>query len=249
MAAGTQGLLTAQSVAFLDQLPLAFPDWAQAAALAAVSLAWGKLLDEASLQGQDVEELDENEITTLLCNTLNAMRRRPDPSCPEFSGEAFQKVTRGESAEDYTGQSIDKRPDLQLRTLIPPAGGLGWEEPTLYVEVKIVDGRSHPVRRYCRDGIARYVKGQYAWTMRCGLMLAYARESAAIEPTLVDFLAQDQAVAEYNVVSLPCEHPGPLSSQVRGAYVSAHGRLWKHRNGREPGVIELTHLWLRSHRT
>jgi len=241
---GIQGLLTTQCLPFLDQLPLSFAPWAQSAALSAMAVAWGRLCVDVPSQGSNLNDFNENEISTLLCNTLNTMRGAPDPLCPEFSGEAFQKVTRGESAEDFSGRSIDKRPDLQLRTSIPPAGSLGWEEPTLYVEVKIVDVTSHRVRSYCRDGIARFVRGDYAWTMSCGMMLGYARDSIAIEPALVNYLAQEQSQLDYRVVSLPSVHPGPLPSTVQLAYYSTHRRDWQHRNGRQPGEIELTHLWL-----
>jgi IstB-like ATP binding protein len=100
------------------------------------------------------------------------------------------------------------------------------------------------LQSYCRDGIARFVRGDYAWTMSCGMMLGYARDSIAIEPALVNYLAQEQSQLDYRVVSLPSLHPGPLPSTVQLAYCSSQRRDWQHRNGRQPGEIELTHLWL-----
>ena len=73
-----------------------------------MAVAWGRLCVDVPSQGSNLNDFNENEISTLLCNTLNTMRGAPDPLCPEFSGEAFQKVTRGESAEDFSGRSIDR---------------------------------------------------------------------------------------------------------------------------------------------
>lgn len=238
---GVSGLLTTDVTAYADRLPLSLPAWARHVVADAIALAWSELLRRAEAGNRDVATMSEPEITAALQDILNGLRIDPSPSCPAFSGQMFQHVVRDASEISFDGQSLEKAPDLAFREVALSTGAIGGHEATLFAEAKIVDRRSHPVRLYCGEGIARFVRGEYAWSMDCGMMLAYARDGVDAATTLTPLLQQG---GRYSTVSSLTNAPWPKCVTGHDLFSSVHQRDWTHSDGWEPGDIELLHLWL-----
>lgn len=78
-------------------------------------------------------------------------------------------VTRGGEVMSYDGTRIEKRPDLSLELS-------GGRPLPLVVECKLIDAPNRKTAGlYCSEGVARFVKGDYAWaaTQRDPTCLSY----------------------------------------------------------------------------
>jgi hypothetical protein len=150
-------------------------------------------------------------------------------------------VSRGTETKNYDASRIEMRPDIQIsltsrQHLFP-----------LIVECKLIDlSKGKTVDLYCKDGLARFTTGDYAWTNREAMMLAYVRGGASTVSHLHPFLATAMALSppEYAVVSLPQKCAVSLPDAAR----SDHGRyfLYVHgaQSGEAPGNIAVWHLWV-----
>lgn len=233
------GLLTANVALVVDRLPLPFPPWARRVVARAIAVAWDELSTQALDADLSVGSMKETEITTALQMILNDMRQSPRESCPAFSGQAFQHVVRDASEVSFDARSIEKAPDLAFRTAAMSPGAAGGPEPTLLAEAKIVTPSPRHRVGYCTNGIMRFVKGEYAWYMDCGLMVGYVRDGAS--GLLASFLAVGD---RYNTESAPSDGTAEACLQGRRVYFSVHRREWMHLGGSAPGDISISHLWL-----
>ena len=147
---------------------------------------------------------------------------------------------RGTESINFDGCHLEKRPDLSI-----VLSGRERRFP-LVAEAKILNGAaSKTVALYCRDGIRRFVEGEYAWGSREALMVGYVRDGSSIDTTLGVFLARsrDSHPRRYRVETLPVA-VGASSSDL--AY-TRHGREFVYGGQRalnSPGPISVWHLWL-----
>ncbi|MFZ4580525.1 MAG: hypothetical protein ACOYOB_19245, partial [Myxococcota bacterium] len=132
----------------------------QRAIVTAIETAWRDVLAHSS------RFIDEKDATTVLVEALRDVRA--SGRVPAFTDRFFQTPSRDACETNFNGQALDKRPDIHLRLIDAIDDFHGW-----FVECKVVDAR-HPVRLYVRQGIDRYVLGDYAWAMPSALMIAYA---------------------------------------------------------------------------
>ncbi len=116
----------------------------------------------------------------------------------------------------------------------------------MFVECKIIEHSKddHSIEHYCKNGLRRFVEGEYACVMPSGMMVAYVRKKKTIARHLTPYL--QNRLHDYEVQSLPTLHPRRSSQTPPPVYVSTHGRskALVGTRGRSPGVIENTHLWL-----
>lgn len=195
--------------------------------------AWGDLSTRHAkilLQG------DEAEITALLETRLNALRN--EDACWEGLTSG---VSRGRETTSFDGRHLEKRPDLSIHLT-----GRNFSLP-LIVECKLID---HPdgktVKLYCDDGLARFLRGDYAWATPEAFMCAYVRDRSSIENRLVPYLAdsKDKGTTPdpYETELLPI----PVRSGSSGLSRSRHRRSFSclAATTTSPGQIELWHLWL-----
>jgi hypothetical protein len=186
---------------------------------------WSEL---ALTQVEVLERENEVDINTLLESALNTIE---DPVWTTL----VSSVGRGIETMRFDGEDLEKRPDLSLTLTNRRAF-------RLVVECKIIDKRNgRPVRKYAYDGVSRFLRGEYAWWGREGLMVGYVRDGSTIEGELKTFLArlQDQDPDPFATAALP-------TAQGPGVSISEHGRQfrYRHRGDTEPGPIQLWHLWL-----
>lgn len=182
----------------------------------------------------------EAEINALLAIRLNALIEED-----VYWRSLVSSVIPTPGLPSYDGRHIEKKPDLVIQLTVPqrprhPSFGL-------HVECKLID---HPhnktVDLYCRDGLARFVKGEYAWTAREAFMLAYVRDGSIIEGSLTPYLATAKTatfVDPYQTVDLPSAIAPPPWERA----CTSHGRPFRYSGtNTSPGPITLLHLWLKA---
>jgi hypothetical protein len=179
----------------------------------------------------------ETEVNALMESRLNAFLDEDKPW-----SQLVRNVTRGTESMSYDGSHLEKRPDLSFH--------LTNRNPSfpLIVECKLIDSRSMKTAElYCVHGLARFVKGEYAWMSREAFMLGYVRDGATILSCLTPFLAESCAHGRpraYLTQRLP-----ELTHKTSGIELarSRHNRRFRY-VGRatqdKPGAIAIWHLWL-----
>lgn len=184
----------------------------------AVEEAWAELLAEAG----GIPFQDEEEVNYLLCDLLNVMRVN-DARVPEFSAKRFGTVAPDATHCTFDGSSLKKRPDLAFRLASHFDTAQAW-----FLECKIVDA-DHRHQYYIRNGVARFVNGEYGWAMTSGFMIAYAGDGYSLSGTLPELAAK----------------PSALSIGAADLHETSHQRSWTYPNsGVSPGDITLVHRWL-----
>jgi hypothetical protein len=157
---------------------------------------------------------------------------------PSNRSPAASRASSG--AVSFDGSRLETRPDLSIF--------LTGKHPSfpIVVECKLIDhGAGKGVDLYCKNGIARFVAGQYAWANREAIMMAYVRDGASIDLHLTPFLtsAAGSPPDPWQTQRMPA-----LSSASRTPVAaSAHERtfLYPVASGAcAPGNIALWHLWL-----
>jgi hypothetical protein len=199
--------------------------------------AWRQLLADNSGTAPDPNTASEDEITEDLQRRLNESHRGT-PIVSRFAGSLLETIQRGGNYKNYAGTALNRQPDLTFRLVAMPSGVFNKTDWGLFVECKIIDGR-HPVGRYVSNGVRRFVRGDYAWAMSTGLMLAYVRSKTTRAEALMPRLVRKR----YRTSSGPAPRPEPVSDD--GVHVSIHLRPLVHPPSAQPlGDIELAHLWL-----
>jgi len=240
----SSGLLTAPILRKPRDYPFPdFPAFAKPIIVQAIEAAWERIVQHAERSDGALIAEWEEVLTTRLEHCLLDIQTEPDhPS--GFSASLFQHVVREAAVTSYDDRSLKKRPYLTFRLLSAQAGVEPSPHNGLFVECKIV-GPDRPVTDYCGKGLLRFVSGEYAWAMPCGMMLGYAWEGFSIEAQLNPYL-QSAKPPEMNVEFLP--RPVPALSGSLPVFESGHGRTWV-RDGKSHGDIVILHLWLPLRRT
>lgn len=161
----------------------------------------------------------ETDITGLIESRLKSMRDEN----PRWE-MLVSTVVRGWESHSFDGRRLEVRPDLSIVLTDRPR-----DRFPLRVECKLID---HPAgkaaRDYCRDGVARYEAGDYAWANREAFMFAYVRDGSILMERLAPKLT-----------GLSCR----LGRQDLA--VSDHARAFALLPPfGNPGQMQLWHLWL-----
>lgn len=181
---------------------------------------------------------EEDVYTEALCQLLNQMLAAEPSPVPGFSSDIIDTVCRCENLVNFSGQEINKSPDLVVRlaneSLVATRRWVG-----VFVESKMVSMK-HSMDRYATDGLGRFVRGEYAWAMRDGLMLAYQKPKHRSVESLINRLDSDdllQTQADNGAYFVRHDAFNPLSGR------STHARSWTYVGGGAPGTIQVWHLW------
>ncbi|MCB9796151.1 MAG: hypothetical protein H6741_25930 [Alphaproteobacteria bacterium] len=213
--------------------------------LEALSLAWSRLGERAKESGEQLNQIDEDTLTFHLKDELNHLL--DEGGLEGFSGRFFQHVMDDAKQDTLDQASIDKMPDLVFRLV--NHDGQWPADRAWYVEAKPVVKGEGLKSSYGREGICRFVEGDYAWTMPSGLMLGYAGAERSVTETLHRWLKRESGKPKGGVCR--CEGGGE-----RDAAVSPPGHpVWRSRHSRDhldpyeghshgPGELVLHHLWL-----
>ena len=210
---------------------------------AAICAAW-ELMTRKGRKGFDLQTANEDSVT------LELHERLYDEVFNKgivdgFDRSIFTSVHREPKVRNFNRLHPDKMPDIFVDFVDRPAGVMNTQHG-LFIECKPVD-RKHPVgSAYCDEGLIRFVRGDYAWTMKSAMMVGYAREGYCLVPNLSEALASNRKE------SIPTSF-GPAACQRTSATefaeqvaISKHQRTFNYvENGLPAGVIVVRHLWLK----
>jgi len=203
----------------------------------AIKRAWSRLQGNGTLKTGS-----EEEINNLVCQGIDEVRR--NECVIGFTPAVFEAPVRGAKFENYKGEHIEKAPDLTIRR-IDIAPGLAYPHfDALFIECKLIASGKTPLL-YIREGILRFVVGDYAWAMSHALMLGYVRDGKGLPDALLQSFrrnCQNEKVKECLPQGEGCRQE---SNDLADIYQTIHIRKWRHPEFGPPGEIEITHLWLR----
>ncbi len=174
---------------------------------------------------------DEPEVTALMQARLNEMINEDT-----LWRQLVYYVARGTDSISFDGSHIEKSPDLSI---VLSDAELRFP---LVAEAKIIDAAtSKTVALYCKDGIRRFVDGEYAWANCEAFMIGYVRDGSLIDTALRPFLSR--TLRRYQVQSLPT----PVRTNPSNLAHTRHRRAFTYPSQpppNSPGPIRLWHLWL-----
>ena len=178
---------------------------------------------------------EEPEVTALMQARLNRLIHEDS-----LWRQLVLWVGRGTESISFDGSHLEKRPDLSI-----VLSGAERRFP-LIAEAKILDAAaSKTAALYCKDGIRRFVEGEYAWGTREAFMIGYVRDGSSIATTLNAVLSKavDLYPHRYLVEALPV----PVGSSSSDLAYTRHRRDFVYGGQRppnSPGPISVWHLWL-----
>lgn len=188
----------------------------------------------------------EDEVTAALRSIIENDLREAG-SVAGFNKRTYEPVVRQGQWANYNGAVLTKTPDMcfklrhdesEPRLVIP-------EFDALFVECKPVDA-THPAgSKYCDDGLIRFVRGDYAWAMQEGMMLAFARDGRTIAKHLIPAMSEKGRIISLHVLDLPKATAVSLAPEAAEAvHVSQHRRpfSWIDRKGAATDIT-IYHLW------
>lgn len=193
-------------------------------------------------------DASEDEVTAALLSTVeNHLRQAGDVA--GFNKRTYEPVVRQSQCANFNGSALTKTPDMcfklrhddcEPRPVIP-------EFDALFVECKPVDAK-HPVgSKYCDDGLIRFVRGDYAWAMQEGMMLAFTRDGRTIAKHLIPSMSETARMKALQTLDLPKAATSSAASPTDTAeavHISRHKRSfpWLHRKGQATDIT-IYHLW------
>lgn len=165
-----------------------------------------------------------------------------------FNKRTYESVVRQGQFANYNGTVLTKTPDLCFRLRHDEAPRPVIPEfDALFIECKPVDV-AHPAGgKYCDDGLIRFVRGDYAWAMQEGMMLAYARDGRTIAGHLIPAMNEPSRLVSLATVQPPESCPAPGAAACVSAetvHTSRHHRAfpWPDRKGLASDIT-VYHLW------
>lgn len=230
----------AKLVSNANGFPQAIPENVVAVVARAIHAAWGLICQDASTHLAPVSpgNPEEDRYTDALCEILLHWLKSPAPEAAGFTSEVFETVVRSENLTNYDQSVINKQPDLVIRMASSPLHQ-ARRHVGVYIEAKVVTSK-RPISGYGDSGIARFVRGDYAWAMQDGLMIAYQKQPGRTIASLASHLAANAALLAQAEGSSHLITSG-MPPQICGK--STHGRTWHYVGGDEPGQIRLWHIW------
>lgn len=209
----------------------------------AIVRAWRWILENPRADF-DIANAQENGITHRLHETLFDIVFKNE-LVDGFNKDVFVIGTRGSELRNFDGSKRDLKPDLLVGFIHRPP----VEYPTqdwLFIECKPVD-RDHPAgSKYCDEGLIRFVRGDYAWTMQSAMMIGYARAGYSLIPKLSDALVSKRKTpipTSFGPEACALTHATEFAEQVA---ISKHQRTFNYiENGIPAGIIVVRHLWLK----
>lgn len=210
---------------------------------AAICAAW-ELMIRHGRKGFDLQAADEDTVT------LELYERLYDEVFNKgivegFDREVFTSVHREPKVRNFNRLHPDKMPDLYVDFVDRPAGVMNSQHG-LFIECKPV-GRAHPAgSAYCDEGLIRFVRGDYAWTMQSAMMVGYARAGYCLVPKLSDALASKRKVPIATSFGPELCGRTKATAVAEQVAISKHQRTFNYvENGSPAGVITIRHLWLK----
>lgn len=173
-------------------------------------------------------------------------------TCRVFTDEHFIAPKRGTESVSYDGQKLEKRPDLVFSLKARRPGLDFGHYDAVFAECKILDNNSSKnLGLYVKDGLSRFVIGDYAWTMPQSMMIGYLRTSQELPEGLSRYFLKQKTGGEfnskvYNLLGEPVMCPRSNARNLYRVCRTVHSRSWGYPpdGKRKPGDITIRHLWL-----
>lgn len=209
----------------------------------ALRVSWNRLKCRSASR-IDIRTADEDDVTHDLFEVI--FDEVFNKSLVEgFDEEHFTVVTRETKLRNFNGDHLDKMPDLLVRV----AGRTELDfhhrsQDWLFIECKPVDADHTVGVHYGAKGIARFIRGDYAWTMTSALMVGYTSPGYTIDPKLLESL--ESRGDEFEILEMPKRCPrSPVVAGADPLYSTKHKRTFEYEeNGIAAPPIRLRHLWL-----
>ncbi len=208
----------------------------------AVVKAW-ELILASPPPGFNLANASEVEVNTVLYATLvNEVLDRG--FVPGFTTSLFC-ITSTPGLRAYDGKHLEKRPDLFIH-LIPTRAAAYPDVDGMFIECKPIDSDHAVGEHYCDLGLRRFITGEYAWAMREGMMVGYARRGYLLPGELTKFLSRGSRPKTIPLVTGPKPvYRGVATACSQMPYVSTHSRDFKYmHSGAAAPEIAIYHLWL-----
>ncbi len=225
----------------VDMRPKAIPLSLMTVVENALSMAWRRLLDDVQKGEFSICQSTEDVITERLYMILGELDSAGDGAVPGLS--LLQTPAREGNVRNFNGDHLDKQPDLTfrpIRNLIPSSNTV----PTaIFIECKPVDS-AHPLpSTYCRNGLMRFVNGDYAWGVDRAMMVGYVRNICALPGGLLTAFSDPVLSSELGLNGKL--EPLPNTAAGDAVYQSSHGRCFLVPEASAlAGQISINHLWL-----
>lgn len=217
------------------------PEFLMTAVENVLSKAWHILLEDVRQGSFSICDSTEDQITERFHLILGELDAVGDDAVQGLSD--LQSPVREGSIRNFNGAHLDKQPDLAFR----PKRGLissGNSVPTaIFIECKPIDAR-HPVpSTYCREGLIRFVNGDYAWGVDRAMMVGYVRNICTLPGGLSAALGDPTMAGQMQLVEQLENSPNTNSENP--VCQSRHMRLFTLPGNDGPvGPITVNHLWL-----
>jgi hypothetical protein len=196
-------------------------------------------------QKADLANAKEDEVTAALRAVIENDLRQSG-SVPGFNRRTYESVARQAQVANFDGTLLAKTPDLcfKLRRDDWQPRRVLSEYDGLFVECKPVDATHFAGSDYCDKGLIRFVRGDYAWAMQEGMMLAYARDNRTIAGHLVPAMKDQGRMTSLATVELPQPRGTSGDARAEAVHVSKHRRGfdWLDEKGRATDIT-IYHLW------
>lgn len=212
----------------------------------AIRFAWSDLV--AAPQPHGINDLldtnvGEVSISEALLRVLCTIHQADKQPVPAFS-DNFETPTSDAGLRNYNGTVLSDRPDFCFRLKVNPCPGESKLYNGLFVEAKLIrqDGS---LSGYMGGGLAKFLRGDYAWAMPHAMMLAYLRQTSQTLPNgLNGFFNRRGNTEKFQTQS--SAQLCPITRQHPRAYTTVHSRTWNYPppHNHSPGNIEIIHLWL-----
>lgn len=220
--------------------PVAIPPNVLTVVIQALQKAWALICADLAthLAPPTPGNPEEDRYTDALCEILTYWLRASNGPVDGFTADVFESVERGLNLSNYDASVINKQPDLVIRLANGPLVN-ARRYVGIFAETKVVS-KKKSLTNYTKDGVARFVRGDYAWAMQDGLMLAYRKKPHRELDTLETPLQSDSTLL---VTPENTKHLVLTSLPVPAGGKSTHERLWTYKAGGAPGTIRIWHLW------
>ena len=193
-------------------------------------------------------EASEDQVTTALRSVIENNLRQTG-SIPGFNKLNYDSVVRQSQVANFDGTHPAKEPDLYFKLRHDEAEPrmVLSEHDALFVECKPVDSTHAAGSQYCDKGLIRFVRGDYAWAMQEGMMLAYARNGRTIASHLIPAMRKTERMASLKTIELPqaCRASGATgNAHAEPVHISKHRRgfTWPDKKGKATDIT-IYHLW------
>ncbi len=160
-----------------------------------------------------------------------------------FDDLRFTIGTRESKLPNFDGSKPDLMPDMLVTIRGRREVSLRTQD-WLFIECKPVDANHTVGVHYGAKGIARFIRGDYAWAMTSALMVGYSSPGYTIIPKLIETLEARKDEFKVTRMPIPCRR-SPDVSYAEKVHITQHNRVFDYLETAQPApAIKLRHLWL-----